>query len=447
MGKVKEKKTVPVKITAPAKVVRNKTKKVVPPTPADTDKIFIQIASYRDPELLPTLMDCLENAKYPERLVFGIAWQHSSEDAWDTLYNYKNDPRFKIIDIDYTASKGVCWARSQIGKLWNGEKYTLQLDSHHRFVKDWDVKCIDMFNGLLAAGHTKPLISGYIPSYDPDNDPGARLVEPWVLIFDRFAPDGVVHFRPEGMLEPKDKPQPARFISAHFIFTFGIFCKEVPYDTSYYFHGEELNLSIRAFMMGYDLFHPNEILVWHEYTRHAKKKHWDDHADWPELVKSSNAHNMEVFGIDGTNTKKTLKKGKTFTRSLRDYEKYAGLDFATRRVHKVVTEKIPPVAMDDITFESGLQYYRRYCLDVYRGSLALEDYDLWVVAFEDADGNTIYREDANEDQLKGIIGTLPDDKFLHIWRSFFSEKPPVKWVVWGHSKSADWAERVEGSLL
>ena len=30
--------------------------------------IFVQIASYRDPELLPTLKDMLHNAKYPKRL-------------------------------------------------------------------------------------------------------------------------------------------------------------------------------------------------------------------------------------------------------------------------------------------------------------------------------------------------------------------------------------------
>ena len=64
-------------------------------------KIFIQIASYRDPQLIPTLDDCIDKATNPENLVFSIAWQHSSEDEWDTLDKYKDDPRFKIIDIDY----------------------------------------------------------------------------------------------------------------------------------------------------------------------------------------------------------------------------------------------------------------------------------------------------------------------------------------------------------
>jgi len=39
--------------------------------------IFIQIAAYRDPELIPTLDDLLSNAKYPDRLKICIAWQHS----------------------------------------------------------------------------------------------------------------------------------------------------------------------------------------------------------------------------------------------------------------------------------------------------------------------------------------------------------------------------------
>ena len=55
-------------------------------------KIFISIASYRDPELLPTIKDCIANAKYPENLIFAIAWQHSLEDEWDTLDEFKDDP-------------------------------------------------------------------------------------------------------------------------------------------------------------------------------------------------------------------------------------------------------------------------------------------------------------------------------------------------------------------
>ena len=110
------------------------------------DSIFVQIASYRDPELIPTLDDLISKAKYPNNLKICIAHQYSKKDKWDTLTKYKKDSRFIIIDIPYKESLGVCWARNQIQQHYDGEKYTLQLDSHHRFVRGWDVKLIAMMD-------------------------------------------------------------------------------------------------------------------------------------------------------------------------------------------------------------------------------------------------------------------------------------------------------------
>ena len=112
-------------------------------------KIFIQIASYRDPQLIPTIKDCIKNAKKPEKLVFSIAWQHSTEDSWDNLDEFKSDDRFKIVDINYEDSKGACWARNQLQQNYDGEEYTLQLDSHHRFVENWDEELIKMYKQLV----------------------------------------------------------------------------------------------------------------------------------------------------------------------------------------------------------------------------------------------------------------------------------------------------------
>ena len=84
-------------------------------------KIFISIASYRDPELLPTIKNCLEKAENPNDLIFCIAWQHSEKDKWDNLDEYKDDDRFKIVDIPYQQSKGACWARNQLQQNYNGE--------------------------------------------------------------------------------------------------------------------------------------------------------------------------------------------------------------------------------------------------------------------------------------------------------------------------------------
>ena len=81
-------------------------------------KIFVQIASYRDPQLIPTIKDMLANAKKPKNLVFSIARQFAEEDGFDNLDEYRNDKRFKILDIPYEEAKGVCWARHQVQQLY-----------------------------------------------------------------------------------------------------------------------------------------------------------------------------------------------------------------------------------------------------------------------------------------------------------------------------------------
>ena len=49
---------------------------------------------------------------------------------------------------------------------------------------------------LVKKGIKKPLITSYAPSFEPDNDPDSRIQKPWRMDFDRFSPDGNVHFLP-----------------------------------------------------------------------------------------------------------------------------------------------------------------------------------------------------------------------------------------------------------
>lgn len=431
-------------MVAKKKTVTKTTKKS---TKTKLPTIFVQIASYRDPELLSTLRDLLSKATHPDQLRIGLAWQHNPYEAWDTLDEYKDDPRFRILDIDYRDAKGVCWARAQLNTLYDGETYTLQLDSHHRFVENWDTIVIEMLENLRSKGCPKPLLSSYLPSYNPVNDPAGRVNSPWIMEFDRFAPEGPVHFQPHTIDDfmERDRPISTRFISGHFIFADGIFCQEVPYDPTYYFHGEEINLSVRAYMAGYDLFAPHRVFMWHEYTREGKKKHWDDHKNWPELDKKSHAHNREILGIDNPQSDKILPKHR---RTLRDYEKYAGLEFSTRRAHKKTIEKVPPpVSTDDITHKNGLLNYHKVCIDVYKGLFKENDYDAFAVALVDINGVEIYRQDASEHEIQSMLAVPYEaDKFIHIWRNFYSDSMPVSWVVRPHSKSKDWTERLTGTF-
>jgi hypothetical protein len=413
--------------------------------------IFIQIASYRDPQLQPTLKDCLDKAKYPENLRFGIAWQHSSEDEWDKLYEYKDDSRFRIVDIDYSDSKGACWARNQLQQTYDGEKYTLQLDSHHRFVQDWDVELIKMIKQLQKKGHKKPLLTSYIPSFNPDNDPNDRVQEPWWMTFDRFIPEGAIFFLPATIPGWKDmtEPVPARFYSAHFCFTLGEFAKEVQHDPEYYFHGEEISIAVRAYTHGYDLFHPHKVVAWHEYTRNGRTKQWDDDSAWGDRNTESHRRNRILFGMDG-NCPCSIDfgiYGFGKKRTLRDYELYSGIRFRNRGIQQYTLDNkfAPnPIIEDGVEYENSFLSIFKHCIDIGFSQIPLDDYDVFAVAFEDADGNEIHRQDADVEEIKRIK-TDPDG-YGKVWRTFNTQVKPSKWIVWPHSISQGWADKIEGRI-
>ena len=413
------------------------------------NKIFIQIASYRDPQLVPTLKDCISKAKYPENLIFSIAWQHSKDDSWDNLDEFMGDARFKIIDIDYRESKGACWARNTLQKQYDGEKYTLQIDSHHRFVENWDEEIINMYENLRSKGHDKPLLTSYISSFDPDNDPAGRIMVPWKMNFDRFIPEGAIFFLPASIDNHKQltEPIPARFYSAHFAFTTGQFVKEVPHDPEYYFHGEEISIAVRAYTWGYDLFHPHKIIAWHEYTRKGRTKQWDDDKTWGTKNSNSHLRNRKLFEMDG------LVKDIDFgvydfgkVRTLEDYERYAGVSFKKRAVQKYTLDNniapTPPLYGEEFD-KSFLQIFK-HCIDLNRDQFKETDYDFWAVIFEDEIGGTLHRQDCNKQELESKLRT--NDPFIKIWRTFDTEKKPHKWVVWPHSESKGWLNKIEGKL-
>ena len=413
-------------------------------------KIFVQIASYRDPQLIPTIKDMLDKAKYPENLRLGIARQYHPEDGFDNLSEYESDDRFRILDIVYTASTGVCWARHQVQQLYSGETYTLQLDSHMRFEKDWDETLINMLKELQEDGYKKPLLTGYVSSFDPDNDPQGRVTEPWRMVFDRFTPEGVVFFLPEIIpnWQELQKPIPARFYSAHFCFTLGEFSIEVQHDPEYYFHGEEISIAVRAYTHGYDLFHPHKIVIYHEYTRKGRTKQWDDDSVWYKKNESSHSKNRKVLGVDGEKFKGKLKYGFGKERTIRDYEKYAGVLFEKRSVQQYTIDKnYPPNPYDyknDKEWKESFLRIFKHCIDIPLDKIPEDDYDFLVVAFHNDKDETIYRMDAQEEEIKRI--KTDADGYGKIWREFNAKEKPKYWVVWPHSKSKGWCDRLIGDL-
>jgi hypothetical protein len=239
--------------------------------------------------------------------------------------------------------------------LYKDEKYTMQIDSHHRFVKNWDVEMIKM---LKSTGSKKPILTSYAGMYDPKEN---KLLnqDPYKMVPDKFTPGGTILFYPHSIenWEQLDKPIPARFVSGHFFFTIGEHCKEYHYDPNIYFAGDEISLSIRSYTLGYDLFHPHRLLIWHEYTREGRTKHWTDFNNetkeaglvkdaWWDMDNESKRRLRHMLQEEDNNIDLDIY-GLGTVRSHHDYEIYAGINFAKRKLHPDAIKGLNPPTTTD----------------------------------------------------------------------------------------------------
>jgi hypothetical protein len=244
------------------------------------ERIYVQIPAYRDPELLATVTDLLRTAARPERLVVAIAWQYGPDEVGLVEALRRLGP-VRVLPIRASESRGCNWARALLQERWSGEEFTLLLDSHHRFAPRWDETLVAMHRRLRERGVEQPVLTGYLPPYDPLDEPGGRVQAIYRMdLADRQ--DGAM-FRLTGHAVPHwrrlNEPVPTGFASLHLLFAEGAFNEVVPMDDEIYFFADEIAVGLRAYTHGYDMFHPHVVLGWHLYDRTTRTPHWTDHAD------------------------------------------------------------------------------------------------------------------------------------------------------------------------
>jgi len=405
--------------------------------------IFISIAAYRDPQLVPTIHDCIAKAHDPHRLRFGICWQHNPTE--DTL-PFVQDNCFRILAIDWRDSKGACWARSEVMKLWRGEEWFLQVDSHCRFAKDWDAKLIE---GMKQTGSPKPVLSTYASPFTPGGD--EVLAEgPLQMAFQGFTEEGIPHMKPGAIPDWQSlkRPRRARFLSAGFLFTPGYFVEEIGYDPDLYFLGEESAMTLRAFTSGYDLFHPHQTIVWHDYGRPTAPKHWGDHT-------KENRVSREWHELDSQSKKKVRRLltgepvdsyGLGSARSPQEYEVYAGISLRLRKVQDYTLRSEEPPNPETAPDWTGQIFNWMVRITLDRATLpvgALEDPSFWYVRINDAKHTEIYSRDIPHSQL----ATLPaDEPQIVLFCELSSGTIPASWTVRPVSRSLGWLTKLEGTL-
>lgn len=416
----------------------------------DNNKIFVQIASYRDPELIPTIEDMLDKAKEPENLVFGLCWQYDENEDID---RYDDNPQFRVSKHHYTESQGLGWARNITNTLYGGEKYTLQIDSHHRFVKNWDEIVIRDYNQALMISE-KPIITTYCTPFDPKKPESEWNPTPCLMSQYEFSNDRLLMSMPWFIGDYKDRKRVirARTISGHFYFTSGNFVLEVPYDPEIYFGGytEETTLSLRAFTNGYDFFSPYQMVMWHEYTRNYRPKHWDDHGKESETKKTSGERDVHArnktrqmfgtqdYGIDLGNY------GIGNVRSLHDYEVYGGFDFKKCIIQEYtlkVNEPPNPLPWEEQFIMNKYILMCEWDLDFFR-KYEFEKPKFLTFAIQSKSGVELYRKDFTIENNPEYVN-LENNK---ISVNIESVDKPDKIVMFLFDEEKQWSDRYEKHL-
>lgn len=295
--------------------------------------IFISIPSYRDPELLRTVKSAIDNADNPESIYFGIVIQ----DVDSQIPNFNFNKNIIINKMHPKFARGAGYARAEAMKLYSGQDYYLQIDSHTVFSKGWDTKCITHHNKAKEISkNNKIIISAFPQSYYAESKNTISIKE-----FNKS--DSITYPTKQMpiMRDTKDwtakriefentknnDPELSYTVLAGFTFTTGNIVSEVPYDPEIAFFGEEICFSSRAWTRGWDIYSPKEVILYHFYTREGYKKIWKDRnlrsISWKDIERISKEKQIKVLcGIE-----KGIYGVADTPRTMDDYQSIVGLNF------------------------------------------------------------------------------------------------------------------------
>lgn len=296
------------------------------------NKIFVSIANYRDPEIQPTIVDLFTKADNRDMLVVGVLSQIDKSDKACTAPKH---PQVKEIIVDRAKSQGVCWARSRIlTEIRQDERYTLQIDSHTRFVQGWDTK----LKTMLDMCGPDSVITHYPCNYTPPDNLDAQTY----LRLNCTRVNGnkipVISAIAEDIANAPTKPELTAFYSGNMSFTFSSTYDKVPYDPYLYFLGEEISMAVRLWTSGINLYTPNQYILWHRFNPNyvdPRPIHWKEN-NYGQMEEMSKSRVRHVLGIEACKNieylKEILKYGLGTARSLKEYQTFAGLYFKTSTI-------------------------------------------------------------------------------------------------------------------
>lgn len=239
------------------------------------NKIFINIASYRDSELIHTVNNLITNAEYPELLRIVVYEQNGPNDS--SIYGVYPTEQVLVLRDHYSIAKGPVWARAKIQKEYSKEEYYLQIDSHMRTIKNWDT----VLKHLINLVPEPAVLTQYPPEYSLEtNNLDPNKIRSGLYI-QGFGPKDHFTRIQSDFINPVNKrnfPYTSKAWSACFSFSRGNIVKDAVYESTfeYLFFGEELDITLKLFTRGYYFFSPHISVFYTLFKRSHRATYWLD---------------------------------------------------------------------------------------------------------------------------------------------------------------------------
>lgn len=289
-----------------------------------------------------TLNELISKATNPENIVIAVIDQNY-KDQRNEIKKLPYCSQIRYMHVNLIDTLGVSWARHLCFTLYNNEEYVLQIDSHTSLEQGWDSELIRQHDKLLQTCK-KPIITSYPHSFEIINgEPLYHKPSGNVVMVLRPMPDEklkpnnpMLGFRGKSIYS--NEAYEGCHIAGGFYFCHGNFIEEVPYDPYLYFHGEEQSLAIRAYTRGWNIYHTENMPIFHMYKQpnvSYSSHHW--HGDFSSQRNFTNSELM-------IRAKKRLIRlvygdglpgsiyGLGSVRTMDDFIKMSGIDYKNKTI-------------------------------------------------------------------------------------------------------------------
>lgn len=289
--------------------------------------IFVSIPCYEDEqECAQTLFDLFNKAKCPWRLTAGVLHHCAPTDNLGTaLYttNISNlysqlctahhatdfTDRIRFLVAPTAAAWGPMAARARIEQeLFHQERYYMTVDSHMRFVQDWDALLLHMYDTCLTYS-AKPILTTFPGNYDRLTGLPTSTRTTYVAVqgldADGF-PMPMAQYHADGAVV---QLFPSLFWVPCFSFASSRLIQDVPMDPGYafLFYPEMYLQSARYWTHGWDFYTPNLTLAYHCVDRSYRPNFWDQIREQgvPALRQRARALKRALVLLSSTSTNST----------------------------------------------------------------------------------------------------------------------------------------------